>query len=435
MKINIVGGGLAGSEIALKLANHKVRTTLYEMRPKKMTEVHKTGNLGELVCSNSFKSELLSNASGLLKAELSLLNSVLLSIAENNKIPAGKAFAVDRNKFSKEITQKILSSRYVNLIIDEIDCIDLSDSNIWIIATGPVTSKSLENWLSNLFEENLFFFDAVAPVITADSLNMENAFIADRYDIGTGDYINCPLEKDHYESFIEELISAELAPTENFSDKLLFERCQPIEEIAKKGKDSLRFGPLKPVGLRNPKTKREPYAVLQLRSENKNNTLYNLVGCQTRLMWKEQKKVFQKIPALNNAEFVRYGVMHRNTYLNSPVILNQYLQSKKHPNLFFAGQITGMEGYVESIGSGSYVSLNILRLLKNESMIKLPEDTMLGSLIDHITEKARVPLNPYYANFGLLPPVNRKMDKRKKREIQSNKALNSLKKFISEVQL
>ncbi|TYB87213.1 MAG: methylenetetrahydrofolate--tRNA-(uracil(54)-C(5))-methyltransferase (FADH(2)-oxidizing) TrmFO [Kosmotoga sp.] len=436
MKINIVGGGLAGSEIALTLASHKVKSKLYEMRPKKMTEVHKTGNLGELVCSNSLKSELLSNASGLLKAELKLLNSLLLQIAENNKIPAGKAFAVDRNKFSSEITQKIHSSKYIDLVNEEISCIDLSDrNNIWIIATGPVTSKSLENWLSQLFGENLFFFDAVAPIVSADSINMENAFIADRYGVGTGDYINCPLEKSNYENFVKELINAEQAPIENFSDKLLFERCQPIEEIAKKGKDALRYGPLKPVGLVDPKTGREPYAVMQLRSENKANTLYNLVGCQTRLKWKEQKRVFQIIPALNKAEFVRYGVMHRNTYLNSPVILNSYLQSRTYPNLFFAGQITGMEGYVESIGSGTYVSLNVLRLFQNKRMIRLPDNTMLGSLIEHVTEKARVPLNPYYANFGLLPQVNRRMNKQKKREMQSSTALTNLKKFISEVQL
>ncbi|MFW6120026.1 MAG: methylenetetrahydrofolate--tRNA-(uracil(54)-C(5))-methyltransferase (FADH(2)-oxidizing) TrmFO, partial [Petrotogales bacterium] len=425
MNINIVGGGLAGSEIALKLASHKVKTNLFEMRPNKMTEVHKTGNFGELVCSNSLKSELLSNASGLLKAELKILKSELLSIAENNRIPAGKAFAVDRNSFSGEITQKIRFSSYIKFINDEIRSIDLSNrNNIWIIATGPVTSQNLENWLSKLFGENLFFFDAVAPVITADSINMENAFIADRYGVGTGDYINCPLGKKQYEGFIETLIAAERATIENFSDKLLFERCQPIEEIARKGKDALRFGPFKPVGLKDPKRNREPYAVLQLRSENESNTLYNLVGCQTRLKWKEQKRVFQKIPALSKAEFVRYGVMHKNTYLNSPIILNLYLQSKIHPNLFFAGQITGMEGYVESIGSATYVSSNILRLLKNENMLGLPDDTMLGSLINHITEKARVPLNPYYANFGLLPPVNKKMKKRKKRELQSDRALS-----------
>jgi methylenetetrahydrofolate--tRNA-(uracil-5-)-methyltransferase len=434
MKINIVGGGLAGSEIALSLARHKIKTKLYEMRPKKMTEVHKTGNFGELVCSNSLKSELLSNASGLLKAELKLMNSVLLEIAEKNKIPAGKAFAVDRNNFSSDITKKVHSSNYIELVNDEISRIDLSDiNNIWIIATGPVTSESLEIWLSELFGENLFFFDAVAPIVSADSIDMQHAFIADRYEVGTGDYINCALEKADYEDFVEKLITAERAPIENFSDKLLFERCQPIEEIARKGKDALRYGPMKPVGLEDPRTGREPYAVLQLRSENKSNTLYNLVGCQTRLKWSEQKKVFQKIPALNKAEFVRYGVMHRNTYLNSPVILNPYLQSKSYPNLFFAGQITGVEGYVESIGSGTFVSFNILRLIKNKRMVKLPNNTMLGSLIEHVTEKAHVPLNPYYANFGLLPPINKKMNKREKREMHSEKALFHMKKFLSEV--
>ncbi len=434
MQINIVGGGLAGSEIALTLARNKIKTRLYEMRPKKMTEVHKTGNLGELVCSNSLKSELLSNASGLLKAELKLMNSILLEIAEKNKIPAGKAFAVDRTGFSGDITKKVHLSNYIELINDEISTIDLSDiNNIWIIATGPVTSESLEIWLAKLFGENLFFFDAVAPIVSADSIDMQHAFIADRYEAGTGDYVNCPLEKAEYEDFVEELITAERVPIENFSDKLLFERCQPIEEIARKGKDAVRFGPMKPVGLENPRTGREPYAVLQLRSENKSNTLYNLVGCQTRLKWSEQKKVFQKIPALNKAEFVRYGVMHRNTYLNSPVILNPYLQSKSYPNLFFAGQITGVEGYVESIGSGTFVSFNILRFIKNKRMVKLPDKTMLGSLIEHVTEKARVPLNPYYANFGLLPPINKKMNKQEKREMQSKKALFHMKKFLSEV--
>jgi methylenetetrahydrofolate--tRNA-(uracil-5-)-methyltransferase len=432
VKINIVGGGLAGSEAALSLAEKGIEVTLYEMRPKVKTDVHQTGYFAELVCSNSLKSVELTNASGLLKEEARMLGSILLEIAERHRVPAGKAFAVDRKTFSKEVTERIESSPYIHVVREEVKEIDLNDEGtLWIIATGPLSSPAFEKWLSGLFGEDLFFFDALSPIVAADSIDYRRCFVGDRYGKGSGDYLNCPLDKETYERFWNELVNAQVAPIENFSDKLLFDRCQPVEEIAKTGIDALRYGPMKPVGLIDPKTGSEPYAVVQLRKENKEGTLYNLVGFQTRLKWGEQKRVFRIIPALEHAEFVRYGVMHRNTYLNSPKILNRDLRSKGYPNLFFCGQITGLEGYVEAITSGRFVALNVMELVKTGSTFYLPEKTMLGALINHITVSGRVPLSPVYANYGLLPPVKAK-GKRERNLKKAERAIEELKKFLKE---
>lgn len=429
-KINIIGGGLAGSEVALGLAYNGIKVSLYEMRPKKRTAVHETGNFAELVCSNSLKSLELSNGAGLLKEEGKMLGAVLLEIAEKHRVPAGKALAVDRKSFSKDITDLIETNPNIEVIREEVKELDLEEDALWVIATGPLSSEAFEKYLQKLFEEHLFFFDAVSPVITTDSIDMSRAFIADRYGKGDGDYLNCPLTKEEYEIFYKELVAAELAPIENFSDKLLFDRCQPVEAIAKTGIDALRFGAMKPVGLPDPETGKEYYAVLQLRKENKEGNLYSLVGFQTRLKWNEQKRVFQKIPALKEAEFVRYGVMHRNTYLNSPVVLRQDLRAKDYPNIFFCGQITGLEGYVEAIVSARYVARNIIRELTDKDPLIPPEDTMLGALINHVTVSGRIPLTPVYANFGLLPNMKLKMRKKDRKLAKASRAIDSFKKYF-----
>ncbi|AKI96501.1 methylenetetrahydrofolate--tRNA-(uracil(54)-C(5))-methyltransferase (FADH(2)-oxidizing) TrmFO [Kosmotoga pacifica] len=430
MRINIVGGGLAGSEAALSLASRGFKVSLYEMRPQRTTEIHRTGDFAELVCSNSLKSEDLSNASGVLKAEATLLGSILIEIAKKYRVPAGKALAVDRIKFSAEITRLIKENPNINVIRQEVKSIELNDEDtIWIVATGPLSSPDFESWLLSVFDEDLFFFDAVAPIVAADSIDMTLAFEADRYGKGSGDYINCPLKREEYEVFHDALVNAERAPIENFSDRLLFERCQPVEEIARSGIDALRFGPMKPVGLIDPRTGEQPYAVVQLRKENVEGTLYNLVGFQTRLKWNEQRRVFRMIPALHSAEFVRYGVMHRNTYLNSPKLLNPDLRSREFSNLFFCGQITGLEGYVEAITSGRFVALNVEHFLKTGQTFVLPKATMLGALIDHITISGKVPLNPVYANFGLLPSV-RARGKREKKLLKAKRAIETMKSFL-----
>lgn len=431
-KINIIGGGLAGSEVALGLAQKGIKVTLYEMRPERKTDVHETGDFAELVCSNSLKSMELSNGAGLLKEEGRMLGAVLLGIAEKHRVPAGKALAVNRKSFSGEITNLIETDPNIRVIREEVKSLDLSEEDsLWIVATGPLSSENFENYLQKLFGKHLFFFDAVSPVIAADSIDMKRAFIADRYGKGDGDYLNCPLTKDEYDDFYEELVSAELAPIENFSDKFLFDRCQPVEAIAKTGVDALRFGAMKPVGLPDPETGKEYYAVLQLRKENREGSLYSLVGFQTRLRWNEQNRVFRKIPALKEAEFVRYGVMHRNTYLNSPVVLKQDLRTKEYPNLFFCGQITGLEGYVEAIVSARYVARNILRELEGKDPLILPEDTMLGALINHVTVSGRIPLTPVYANFGLLPDIKGKLKKKDRKLAKATRAMDSFKKYFS----
>ncbi|WP_041081946.1 methylenetetrahydrofolate--tRNA-(uracil(54)-C(5))-methyltransferase (FADH(2)-oxidizing) TrmFO [Thermotoga profunda] len=428
MRVHVVGGGLAGSEIAYQLVKFGIETTIHEMRPIKMTPVHKTGLLAELVCSNSLKSDDIKNASGLLKREMELFDSLIMKAAYASRVPAGKALAVDREKFSKFITDTI-NELGVQIINEEVIQIPEDTKEIWVIATGPVTSNYLCEWLEKIIGENLYFFDAVAPVITADSIDYSIAFFADRYGVGTKDHLNCPMNMSQYEKFYEALINAEVIPMEDFDKGLLFERCMPIEEIAKSGKMSLLFGPLRPVGLIDPRTGRQPYAVVQLRKDNVEGTLYNIVGFQTRLKWNEQKRIIRLIPGLENAEIVRYGVMHRNIYINSKKVLDPYMRLKTNNRIFFAGQITGVEGYLESAASGLYVALNIYRMINNLNPVLLPKTTMMGALLDYISGGSERNLQPMYANYGLLGGY------RQPREQIAQKALEDMKQFLKKVGL
>ncbi len=409
--IHIVGGGLAGSEAAFRIAGSGHEVVIHEMRPSVETGVHTTGKFAELVCSNSLKSDDLANASGLLKHELEALDSFVLKVARKHSIPGGKALVVDREEFSKEITEILESEPLISIERDEIKEVP-EDGGIWIIASGPATSENLYLWMVREFGEGAHFFDAVAPVIETDSIDMEKVFFANRYEDDGNDYLNCPMNREEYESFREELVNASVLPIEGFDRKLLFSRCQPIEEIARSGVNSMRFGPLKPVGLIDTEGKR-PYAVVQLRRDNSVGTLYNLVGFQTRLKWGEQERVLKLVPGLQNARIVRYGVMHANVYIEPFRVTDSFFRSIKRPSLFFAGQITGVEGYVESIASGLYVSENVIRLAEGKELKEFPKDTMIGALMDYVSKTKE--LQPMYANFGLVPSKRpSKKDKRKK---------------------
>ncbi|MGJ8454839.1 methylenetetrahydrofolate--tRNA-(uracil(54)-C(5))-methyltransferase (FADH(2)-oxidizing) TrmFO [Pseudothermotoga sp. U03pept] len=426
MKVHVVGGGLAGSEAAYQLAKRNIEVVLHEMRPSKMTPVHKTGLLAELVCSNSFKSCDLHNASGLLKKEMELFGSLVIEAALLSRVPAGKALAVDRERFSQFVTEKIKNVG-VQIINEEITQIPQDSPDLWIIATGPVTSINLCSWLKKITGENLYFFDAVAPIITAESIDYSIAFTADRYGVGTKDYLNCPMDREEYERFYEALINAEVIPIEGFDKGLLFERCKPVEEIARTGKMSLLYGPLRPVGISDPRTGKQPYAVVQLRKDNRDGTLYNIVGFQTRLKWSEQKRIIRLIPGLQNAEIVRYGVMHRNVYINSRKVLDAYMRLKLNEKIFFAGQITGVEGYLESAASGLYVALNASRVIRGLHPVKLPTTTMMGALFDYVTNELDKELQPMYANYGLLTS-----QKRDRGEI-AEKSIEDLKCFLTQL--
>lgn len=422
MEVHVVGAGLAGSEVAYQLAVRGVHVVLHEMRPVKMTPVHKTGLFAELVCSNSLKSDELQNASGLLKREMELFGSIVMKVARECRVPAGKALAVDREKFSKRVTEEVLKAG-VELIVEEVTRIE--DDGVWVIATGPATSEALVRWLTEKLGDALYFFDAVAPIIAAESIDFSKVFFADRYGVGTKDYINCPMDEKQYESFYEALVNAEVVPMEDFDSSLLFERCKPIEEIARTGKLSLLFGPLRPVGLIDPKTGKQPYAVVQLRKENVEGTMYNIVGFQTRLKWSEQKRVIRLIPGLENAEILRYGVMHRNFYINSRKVLDEHFRLKGEERIFFAGQITGVEGYLESAASGLYVAFNIHRYLKGKNLLKLPTSTLMGALFDYVCNGLTEQLQPMYANYGLLKDG-------KDRAKLVERSLRDLEKFLTE---
>jgi len=430
--VHVVGAGLAGSEVVYQLAIRGIEVVLHEMRPIKMTEVHKTDLFAELVCSNSLKSEDPVNAEGLLKKEMELLGSLILEEAYKAKIPAGKALAVDRERFSKGVTERIKNCPGVSIIREEIKSLTPSSDEIWVVATGPATSPSLTAFLKELLGEHfLHFFDAVAPIVTYETVNLSKVFFGDRFEKESKDYINCPLDKEDYERLWKALVEAETIEIEDFDKKLLFERCKPIEEIAKSGKDALRFGPLRPTGLVDPRTGKEPYAVVQLRRDNMEGTLYNLVGFQTRLKWKEQKKVIRIIPGLEKVEIVRYGVMHRNIYINSPKVLDPFMRLRKDKRIFFAGQITGVEGYVESAASGIYVAYNIYRMLRGKEPVRFPRETMLGSLFHYVIEGCVGDLKPMYANFGLLPKI-RVRDRFERRRKLSEIAIKSLENFLKE---
>ena len=424
--INIIGGGLAGCEAAYQISKCGINVRLYEMKPTKYSPAHSNSNLAEIVCSNSFKSNLLTNACGLLKEELRMLDSLLIKIADETSVPAGQALAVDREEFSRKVTEYIENLDNVEIIKEEVT--EIPNDAITIIATGPLTSDVLFEKISKLVGNNeLHFYDAAAPIIEKSSVDMNIAFIGDRYGKGEADYINLPMNKEEYENFWNELVNAEVVELHSFERREIFEGCMPVEVMAKRGIDTLRYGPLKPVGFDDPRTGRRPYALVQLRQDNSVGSLYNMVGFQTNLKFGEQKRVFSMIPGLQNAEFVKYGVMHRNTYINSPQILNNVYQMKDNENVFFAGQITGVEGYVESIASGLLAGINAVRYMKNKGKIVFPVETMIGALTDYISTPNEK-FQPMNANFGILPKLPEKIrDKQERYKKLSDRAISIMK--------
>jgi len=431
--ITIIGGGLAGCEAAYRVARSGIQIKLIEMRPSKMTPAHKTGNLAELVCSNSLGSDRITSAPGLLKAELRKLGSLIIEAADNSTVPAGQALAVDREKFSRYIENRIRETENIDLAREEVE--KIPEQGIVIIATGPLTSNSLSKEIQKLIgEEYLFFFDAVSPIITEESINFHKVFQASRYGKGTADYLNCPMNAEEYKLFYNALINAERVNPHNFEKGKLFEGCMPIEEIAEKGERTLLFGPLKPVGLDDNAT-----AVVQLRKENRDGTLYNLVGFQTRLNWGEQKRIIRMIPGLENAEIVRYGVMHRNIYIHSPRVLDSSLRLEKDKRIFFAGQITGVEGYVESAAMGLLAGINAVAYIKGNEIPPPPPETMIGALVGYITDDTRKKFQPMNSNFGILPPlhVKRSSDlqvwksKKERKKAKTDRALKCMDEWIS----
>ena len=417
-KITVIGAGLAGCEAAYTAAQLGVQVDLIEMKPVKKSPAHKTDNFAELVCSNSLKANRVESAAGLLKEEMRKLGSICLEAADVSAVPAGGALAVERNIFSDYITQKIKSHKNINVINKVVE--KLPEEGICIVATGPLTDGILAKEIETLTGEgNLSFYDAAAPIVTFDSIDFSSAFVASRYDrdeTGEGDYINCPMNKEEYEAFHNELINAEGAPLHEFDKQLkVYEGCMPIEVLARRGQDSIRFGPLKPVGLRDPRTGHRPWAVVQLRKENREGSLYNLVGFQTNLKFGEQKRVFSIIPALKNAEFMRYGVMHRNSFINSPKVLNRDLSLKMRENIFFAGQLSGVEGYMESAASGIVAAINAVNKLQDKKPLILPKITMIGALLDYITDETVSNFQPMGANFGVLPSLDVHIKDKKER--------------------
>lgn len=428
-RVNVIGGGLAGCEAAFRIASSGIEVDLWEMRPDKATPIHQTDNLAELVCSNSLKSELVNTAQGLLKQEMRTLGSLLLFCADKARVPAGSALAVDRQIFAELVTAKILAHPKINIIRRE--AVKIPDEGITLIATGPLTSEKLSQQIADCGgQENLYFYDAVAPSITAESIDRNYAYKASRYGKGDDDYYNCPLNKEQYEEFYQNLVAADINEGHSIDKKLFFHSCMPIEIMARRGEDTLRFGPMRPVGLVDPSTNKSAYAVLQLRQEDKAGQIYGLVGFQTRLRWGEQDRIFRLIPALQEAEFVRYGVMHRNTYINSPEILEPALQHKNRENIFFAGQITGVEGYMESAATGIIAGINIVNFLTGKAPLILPDYTMLGALIHFITSANPGNFQPMNANFGLLPPLERPIrNKTQRYEAYSERALSGFVKY------
>lgn len=420
-------GGLAGTEAAYQIAKRGIKVKLYEMKPEKFSPAHSSKELAEIVCSNSFKSNSVTNACGLLKEELRNLGSLLIQIADETKVPAGQALAVDRETFSKRVTEEIEKNPNIEIIREEVENIEAEDG-IVIIATGPLTSEKMaEQIISITGKDRLAFYDAAAPIIEKDSINFNIAFYGDRYGKeGDSSYINLPMNKEEYEIFYNELLNAEIVTLHEFEKKEIFEGCMPIEVMAKRGEDTIRFGPLKPVGFTDPRTNSRPYAIVQLRQDNTSGTLYNMVGFQTNLKFGEQKRVFSLIPGLENAEFVKYGVMHRNTFINSPELLDNTYNLKAKSNIYFAGQITGVEGYVESIASGLVAGLNAVAKFNNTEKITFPNETVIGALSSYIsTENTK--FQPMNANFGILPPLEEKIkDKIQRYTKMAERALKSL---------
>ena len=446
--ITVIGGGLAGTEAAYQIAKRGIKVKLYEMKPKKYTPAHSNKNLAEIVCSNSFKSNLLTNACGLLKEELRRLDSLLIKTANETSVPAGQALAVDREKFAERVTESINKNELIEIVNkevgEEISIKDLAKDGIVIIATGPLTSEPLAKEIQEITgQDKLYFYDAAAPIVTKESINFNIAFFGNRYEeekqkdesvedwkkrleIQDASYINLPMNKEEYDIFYKELINAEVVTLHDFEKREIFEGCMPVEIMAKRGVDTLRFGPLKPVGFDDPKTAKRPYALVQLRQDDKDGTIYNLVGFQTNLKFGEQKRVFSLIPGLENAEFVKYGVMHRNTYINSTILLDETYNLKKNENIYFAGQITGVEGYVESISSGMVAALNAVAKFQNLEKVSFPNTTIIGALAKYIsTENSR--FQPMNANFGIVPELDEKIkDKKLKYQKMADRSLENL---------
>ena len=440
--VTIIGGGLAGCEAAYQIAKRGIKVKLYEMKPKKYTQAHTSKNLAEVVCSNSFKSNLITNACGLLKEELRIMDSLLIKCADATCLPAGQALAVDREKFASLVTSKIKENKNIEIINEEVK--DIPKDRIVVIATGPLTQDELAIEISKLTgQDKLYFYDAQAPIVTKDSIDMNIAFYGNRYEqerkkdeeieewkkrINNKEegYINLPMNKEEYENFYNELVNAEVATLHEFEKKEIFEGCMPLEIMAKRGVDTLRFGPLKPVGFTDLRTGKRPYALVQLRQDNKEGTIYNLVGFQTNLKFGEQKRIFRMIPGLENAEFMKYGVMHRNTYINSTMLLDETYNLKRDNNIFFAGQITGVEGYVESIASGLTAGINVARKIQNKEKLVFTENTMIGALSKYISTPNEK-FQPMNANFGILPQLEEKIkDKKLKYEKMAQKSIDNL---------
>ena len=433
-KVNIIGAGLAGSEAAWQLAQRGIPVRLYEMRPKKYSPAHHTDAFGELVCSNSLRANNIENAVGLLKEEMRRLDSLIMKCADDNQVPAGGALAVDREKFSAQITETIKQHPLIEIIYEEVTTVP--EDEITIIATGPLTEGAMADYVKQVTsQDDLYFYDAAAPIVTAESINYEKAFWASRYDKGDADYLNCPMTEEEYNRFYDALTTAELIETKEFEKEKFFEGCMPIEAMASRGRQSLLFGPMKPVGLVDHRREEEEfYAVVQLRKDNQEGTLFNIVGFQTRMKWGEQKRVLQMIPGLEHAEIVRYGVMHRNTFVNSPIALESTCRIKSREQLFLAGQITGVEGYVESTASGLVAGINAARMYQEQELIKFPLTTAIGGLMNYIVTADSKHFQPMNVNFSLIPPLEGKKirNKKEKNAIIAQRALNDLDAFIQQ---
>ncbi|WP_455244073.1 methylenetetrahydrofolate--tRNA-(uracil(54)-C(5))-methyltransferase (FADH(2)-oxidizing) TrmFO [Petrachloros mirabilis] len=430
--IVIIGGGLAGSEAAWQAANRGAKVTLYEMRPKEMTPAHKTGGLAELVCSNSLGSVDIQNAPGILKEEMRRINSLIIRVADQVRVPAGSALAVDREQFSFKITQALESHPRIRILREEIT--DIPTDCVCVVSTGPLTSDKLSKAIAQLtHSDHLYFYDAISPIIDADSINMSIVFPASRYDKGGGDYLNCPMDEVTYDKFYDALLAAEKVHPKDFEKTPYFEACLPIEVMAERGKHTMQFGPLKPVGLEDPRTGARPFAVVQLRTENAHRTCYNIVGFQTKLTYGEQKRVFRMIPGLEQAEFLRYGSLHRNTFLNSPQLLRNTLQFKGRDTLFFAGQLVGVEGYTDSSAMGGLAGINAARALQGLPLVAPPPTTAHGCLVSYITTADRGCFQPMNTNFGLFPPLSKPVrDKERKRRQISERALKDFTAWMTQ---
>lgn len=432
--INVIGAGLAGSEAAWQIAKRGLKVRLYEMRPEKKTPAHHTQNFAELVCTNSLRANQLTNGAGLLKEEMRRLDSIIMEAADKHNVPAGGALAVDRETFSSAVTEKLTNHPNIEVVREELTEIP---EGLTVIATGPLTSDPLAQAIKKLTDdEGLYFYDAAAPIVEKSSLDMDKIYLKSRYDKGEAAYLNCPMTEEEFYNFYHELINAEMAELHDFEDQKFFEGCMPIEQLASRGEKTMLFGPLKPVGLEDPKTGKEPFAVVQLRQDNAAGNLYNLVGFQTHLKWGEQKRVFSMIPGLENAQFVRYGVMHRNTYLRSPEFLNATYQTKKRSDLLFAGQMTGVEGYVESAASGLYAGINAALIAQGKAPVIFPEETMMGAMAHYITHASPKHFQPINANFGIIPRLDKRIrDKRERNLALSNRALEVLETFKTKAEL